>query len=118
MREAKKNFIKIMRIELKDLHMDIEALIRECQKEKEKGKLTNHVFMQNLVVFKNELLGLNTFDEILDSTNPEEYDTLDDMINYLKNRFRKMIKASGLVEAINIYVERKLTKVANYITKS
>ena len=117
MRRINEFYISILRIELKDLQEDIEVLIEKCTEERERGNLTNYVFMENLALFKNELLGVDAFGRILDETDPKAYDALDEMVEELKQKFQAKVKASGLAEAINVYVERKLREVARYVTQ-
>ncbi|RKY48606.1 MAG: hypothetical protein DRP88_01765 [Candidatus Neomarinimicrobiota bacterium] len=117
MRKVKECYLKILKIELEDLKDDIEQLIEETRKEKDAGKLTNYVFFQNIALFKNELLGLNVFEGIIESTNPEDFDNLDEMIVHLKERFFKKIKTLGLAEAIRVYVGRKMTKAKRYVVE-
>lgn len=114
MKNINANFLRILKIEIEDLQMDIEELITECENNREKGVITNYVCMENLTVFKNEIHGLGVFNRIVDKTDPEEFDTLDDMIIKLKEGFRKAIHAHGLVEAVYVCVARKLKKVAKY----
>jgi hypothetical protein len=116
MSETKKMYLKILRIEIEDLKTDIEHLIEELKKEHENEHLTNYVFLENLTIFGRELLGVGYFFKVLDKINPDEFDTLDSMADYIKETFRNMVKEHGLDEAINIYVERKLDKVKKYVT--
>lgn len=117
MRKVNEVYLSILRLELEDLHEDIEVMIEACKKEKEKGRLTNYVFMENLALFKNELLGVNAFGKIVEETDPTAFDTLETMVNHLKMRFREKIKTTGLAEVICIYVDRKLEKVQKYVTQ-
>jgi len=115
MRKVKKCYLKVLKVELEDLEDDIEQLIEETKKGKNAGKLTNYVFFQNIALFKNELLALNVFENIINGVNPEEFETLDEMIEYLKKLFFQKIKILGLAEAIQIYVERKMMKARKYV---
>ncbi len=115
MKRLKDNFIKILQIEIEDLNIDIEELIQQCSRDNESGNLTNYVFWENLTVFKNELLGLKAFDKILNEVSTDEFNTLDELVNHLKDKFRTAIKSHGLVEAIYKYVERKIDKAAGYV---
>lgn len=117
MRNLKGKFIGILRVELRDLQEDIEDLIEQTTKERERGNLTNYVFIQNLALFKNELLGVNAFGRILDELDVEPFGTLDELVDHLKSSFRARVKAAGLAEAINVYVERKVDKVRRYVTQ-
>ena len=83
-------------------------MIRQCSRDNECGNLTNYVFWENITVLKNELLGLKGFNKILDELSTDEFDTLDGLINHLKEKFKTIIKSHGLVEATYLFVERKL----------
>ena len=115
MRNEKGKFLAIMRIELQDLHEDIEDLIQQTTRERESGALTNYVFLENLALFRNELLGVNTFGRLLDKVAPAEFGTLDELVEHLKASFRSRIKAAGLAEAIDLYLERKVDKARRYV---
>ena len=117
MHHIKEKYLAILRIELEDLHEDIEGLIRHATEERESGHLTNYVFMENLALFKNELLGVDAFDRILDELDLETFATLEEMVAYLKTDFREKVKSVGLAEAIDVLVERKLDKVLHYVTQ-
>jgi len=117
MRKANEVYLSILRLELEDLHEDIEVMIEACTKEKEKGRLTNYVFMENIALFKNELLGVDAFGKIVDETDTAAFDTLEAMVNHLKMRFKEKIRTAGLAEVICIYVDRKLEKVQKYVTQ-
>ena len=117
MLNKRKNYLRIMAIELEDLTRDIERLIELCNREREAGRFTNYVFMENLATFKNELLGVNAFGRILDTTDPERFSDLEAMIDHLKGSFAEKVRACGLVEAVNICIRRKLDKVARYVTQ-
>ena len=80
MRAVNQNYLTILRIELDDLSTDIEHLIQECSEGLEHGFISQNVFMQNLATFKNELLGVHSFQKILDTLQPEEYSDLDSFI--------------------------------------
>jgi len=111
----KKKYISILRIELEDLQTDIENLMKELERRKESRECTDHVFLHNLTLFKNELLGVNTFSRILDSLNPQDYNNVDEMIEDISQRFQKIVKAHDFAPAIGILIQRKLDKVARYV---
>ena len=115
MKAVKQNYLAILRIELEDLSTDIERLINECTQGLQKGNISENVFMQNLATFKNELLGVHSFQHIIDGIHTEDYETLDDMIDDIRDQFQHLIRSHGLVRAIQVYVNRKLDKVAQYV---
>ena len=115
MRAINHNYLTILRIELDDLSTDIEHLIQECSQGLEHGIISQNVFMQNLATFKNELLGVHSFQKILDNLQPEEYSDLDSFIEDIRTQFQALLRSHGLVRALQVYVDRKLDKVARYI---
>lgn len=115
MHRINENYLAILRLELKDLQEDIEVLIEQCTKARDEGSVTNYVFMENLALFRNELLGVDVFGKVLDVTDPGAYPTLDALVEHLKTDFQAQVKARGLAELINIYVGRKLEKVRQYV---
>jgi len=115
MHAKKRLYLKILKVELEDLRMDIEQLIDESKKEKQDGELPECVVTANLSLFKNELLGVKSFEHIIDHIHPDDYESLDEMVDYLKQEFRKQIKTAGFAEAVAIYIDRKLNKVARYV---
>ncbi|MBN1998065.1 hypothetical protein JW935_10965 [candidate division KSB1 bacterium] len=117
MMKINQNYLAILSIEVQDLQMDIQELIKHCEDENANGHLTSHVFMENLALFNNELLGVQTFQKIITQTNPEAFVNLDDMIRYLQYNFQEKIETCGLAKAISYYVDRKLVKVRRYVTE-
>lgn len=117
MRQNRKYFLKIMKIELEDLKDDLQLMINSCEERKEKGELTEHVYLANCTLFKNELVGLNDFMTILRGTKINQFDTLEQLILYLQGRFKEQIKKLSLAEALEVCIERKMDKVKQYVTK-
>lgn len=115
MRLYKKHYLQILKIELEDLREDLEIMIEECKGNYEKEAITEHVFLANLTVFKNELLGVHEFFKIVDETDPDTFENLDAMVDHLRKCFKQKINTYGLAEAVNICVDRKLDKVAKYV---
>ncbi|MBN2104840.1 hypothetical protein JW835_12440 [bacterium] len=115
MRNVQRNFLRILAIEIDDFKEDLEVLIEECESARKCGRLSESVFWENITVFNNEILGVKSFHHILEKINPDDFKTLDDLMEEIKSLFRQLVKECGLVEAINIYVERKMDKVARYV---
>lgn len=115
MSEKKNKYLKILRIEIEDLKYDVEGLIKECKIEHETGQVSEYVFLENLVIFRKELLGLGVFSQILDSIDPDRFENLDEMMEFIRKSFTDKIKEYNLLKAITLYVERKLEKVKKYV---
>ena len=117
MRQNKKYFLKIMKIELEDLKEDLIMMIKCCEERKAKGELTDHVYLANNALFQNELVGINDFVLILNNIDIEIFQDLDTLIASLKSQFKEQIKRLGLAEAVNVCIQRKMEKVKQYVTK-
>ena len=117
MRDKIINYLFILKLELKDLQDDISLLIDACQREKEECRITNYVFLENLALFKNEILGVNVFESIIDQINPHDYDNLDKLIDNLKKLFSEKMVEYGIERAIDLSILRKMDKVKRYVTQ-
>lgn len=113
--EKRKNYLNILRLELEDLHEDIDKLISECDSQKNDCRITNYVYMENLANLKNEILGLDVFSGIIDGTDPGRFNSLDEMIVSLKAAFSESMAEYGIINAIRLMVERKMEKVKKYV---
>lgn len=115
MRNVNRNFIRILSIEIDDFKEDLEVLIEQCKSARACGRVSESVFWENITVFNNEILGANAFHRILDQFNPDDFESLNELMEEIKRKFHALVRERGLVEAINIYVERKMDKVARYV---
>lgn len=111
----KKTYLKILRIEMEELETDLQHLADEFRENASSRCLSENVVMQNLATLRNELLGVGTFERIIEHIQPEEFGSLDEMIDFLKSAFRQKMISSGLAEAVWYLVERKLEKVSTYV---
>ncbi len=115
MREIKRTYLRMLRVEIEDLREDIDLLVMEYDRLHEKEELSNYVFSENLTVIRRELLGVDSFFRLIDETEIDRFASLDDLIASLTNTFRGMVRESGLPAVIESYVERKLLKVKEYV---
>lgn len=117
MRDKIINYLFILKLELKDLHDDIEMLMTSCKEDKENCAITNYVFLENLSLFKNEILGVDVFENIIDEINPHDYSGLDELIVDLKGKFKEKMIEFGISKAIDLSILRKMDKVKRYVTQ-
>lgn len=116
MKHLKQRFVQIMQIELDDLKDDIEHLIEQEEQEKDSGKITKYVYLENLVVLKNELLGIGDFSKLLSEIDCESATPLDEVINAIENSFHSLMKKCGIAPALEPLIKRKIDKVRKYVT--
>ena len=115
MQHLKARFIEILRIELGDLRDDIDQLIAECTKDHDSGDFSDHLYLENLAVLRNEILGVGVFESILTGVDPEEFEDLDAMITAVRKAFSAEVEKCGLVKAVQLSIDRKIAKVAKYV---
>ena len=115
MRDKKKHFLEILRIELTDLREDLNILIQNCEEDFCCGKITEHVFLENKTLFQNELLGVEEFSILMNQIDPGKKDNLDEMIRQLKDDFEVIRRANAIAPAVKICIERKILKVSKYV---
>jgi hypothetical protein len=112
-----KNYLKILQLEIEDLRADIHLLIETAEKKKQRGEITNYVFLENMALFRNELLGLKIFEKLLEEVQTHDYQHLDSLMEFLKTSFREKTRRCGIARAICIAIDRKMLKVAKYVTE-
>ncbi len=106
-------YLKILKIELEDLEIDIiyaEETLREKLKER---KITDYVFLENLAAFKAELAGIQKMGKEIDSL-ADKFDDLEKLCLYVDDFFRKKVKDADLPQAVYVLIKRKLDKVYLY----
>ena len=117
MREMKKRFLEIIRIELEDLHDDIGLMMEHCDKIFHKHQITEIGYFGNLAVLKGELRGIGLFAKILDSCDPSEYETLESLADALEGKLLEQIKKYCMPPAVDLLVRRKIDKAIKYVTE-
>jgi hypothetical protein len=76
MRNIIKNFLMILKVEIEDLAADIELLLAENQRKKEAGTITDYVFSWKIKPFSARFTGVQSFNRILEQTDPAGFTTL------------------------------------------
>jgi hypothetical protein len=116
MREILKKYVQILKLELEDLEIDIQKLIENCEKTSKTSDLKINVFLENLQLFNNELLAVDIFEGMLDKVDISKFESLDELVQHIRKSFEAKVDALGLAKAINRMVDRKLQKVADYLS--
>ena len=115
--KMKKNYIKMMKMELEDVRLDINLLIKKDKKHHDKGELTNYVYRENIAVYNSFILGLELFIKLLNETKTDKFGNLEAMTSELNRLFHEKVKEHGLADGIHSLVERKIKKVIAYVTE-
>ncbi len=115
MKELKRKYLEILKIELEDLKTDTETLLALSGERKDRGEITNYVFLENMTLFKNLISGIEYMYASLCKMSMEKYNNLGEMIADIDLGFRQKTKDSDFPEAVYTLVKRKLEKVLKYI---
>ena len=118
MADAKSRYIRMLKIELDDLRDDLQVLIDDCCTREKRHESTHYVCMENMAVFKREILDVNTVDHILDRIEVDEYADVDALARALDDRFGELARRHGITDAVYSMLRRRLEKLAGYIGAS
>jgi hypothetical protein len=113
----KRKYLDILRIEIEDLIEDIGLIVNEYRSRRDRGEITDYVFLENLAVLHNELLGVDNMMEMLDDIDPDAYSNFEDLAADIETKIKNKIKNSYLAEALFPLVKRKLEKVSKYVAQ-
>ncbi len=108
-------FIKILETELDDLSEDINLLTSSYRERHDRNEISDYVFLENLATMQNELFGVAGFAQDVDEIDPEEFESLDDMISYLRTELEQRVKERGVAPSVIYLVGRKMDKVRGYV---
>jgi len=110
-----RKFLKIAAIELEDLCGHVAQLVEEYREGMKSGHVTEHVYLENVAVLLNEECGFERFQSVLASIDPDKYDSLDTLLDVVREEFRSVLKRAGLAPVAEVFAEQKLQKVAAYV---
>ena len=110
----RERYIDILKVELADLGSDLDLLVEDYRRRKEKDEITNYVFLENLAVLKREMYGINNLVEVLDGLETEAFDDLDAMIAAIESGFQLAIREHDLADALFPLAQKKMKKVKAY----
>jgi hypothetical protein len=109
-------FLKILKVELEDLQGHLDLLESDYQSMLAERRTTEHVARENAAVFENEKRCLSHFAEIVGQTDMNAFVGLDALVDHLKRRFVAEVESCGYARAAYVFAERKMQKVARYVS--
>ncbi len=109
--DDKQKYLKIFKLELQNLIDDITELINYEKNLYDNNTHTNFVYLENLVVLKDEIMGINgilgIIDDLFIGFHSENY--RDDLQKSLK----EFVEKKGYPQAVYRLIERKIKKIEN-----
>lgn len=104
----KEKYITILKIEIESLINDISSLIDYEKQLHDSNKHTNFVYLENLVVLKDEIMGLNGVLGIIENL---EIDTTQSINKQLEEQIGKFIEHRGYPKAIYSLILSRMKKI-------
>lgn len=118
MSEARRKYVRILRIELEDLQEDVQVLRQHCLDQKRHDGISNYVFRENMSLMRSEILAIESLTKVLDDLDPDAYADVDQLMGDLQRRFRESLEHHGMVKMLGSLLQRKFTKVARYVKEA
>lgn len=112
----REKFLRILRLEMEDLEDHIVQMVADYRAREERHEVTEHVCFGNVAVLSNEDCAVRHFRRILESIRPEDYGSLDEMIDDVRGRFDREVCLAGLSRAACLFAQRKIQRVRAYVT--
>lgn len=109
MSEKKDKYLRILKLEVEHLVSDISGLIEYEKELHERNKHTHFVYLENLVVLKDEIMGLNGILGHIDSLS-ESLD-MENFKEELNRQFKEFIEKRGYPLAVYDLISRKMDKI-------
>ena len=116
--DKKLQFVEILRIEMEDLKKDIELLISEAEKARVVERISNYVFMENLSIFRDEIVAVDSLEAFLEASCINGCLDVDDLRDKLRDQMHEKIKALKMPTQMREWVDRKIEKAYLYLMRS
>ena len=118
MREKRKKYLKVLRIELEDLQEDLELMADLYNQRDANAEITPYVFLENVSLLQAEITGIENIIRSIDDIVIDRFETLNELVDYSDQAFQKLTKEAGYPDAVYELVRRKLRKVARYLREN
>ena len=115
MKDEIAKYLSILKIELFDLEEDITELIKLTEERAQKKEITDYVGLGNVSLLSAEFAGIRHVVDSLDKFDTSDYKNLQDFVDELRIILKEKICKSGYPNAVYLFVERKVQKVAGYV---
>ena len=109
-----RKYLDFVKIELEYLEEELECMLSDTSKKNIDGEITDYVSRENIGLLKREIAGIKTIVSSLDKIVLDDYKTFIDMLTDIEQRFEIKLKNNDIPESCNIFLKRKLDKVAAY----
>lgn len=112
MTQSKEQYLKIFKFELTNLMDDISDLIKYEKELHDMNKHTNFVYLENLVVLKDEIMGINGILGKIDDLTGSL--TEDNFIEELQKSIQNFVDKRGYPPAVMELIKRKIKNIEDF----
>jgi len=102
-------------MELEDMREDLEALMRHCADQKERGDITDYVFRENMAVFQNVSSVIDCMAKILEQVEHGRYADIGELISDVGKKCHERLTEHGFSGGLEQTLKRKMDKIARYL---
>jgi hypothetical protein len=117
-KELKRKYLKLLKIELEDLAEDLEIILEMNSRKKDKGEITNYVYMENVSLLQHEIACLDdfmTYCETLAKEQPAGLASLEELASYFCRCLAERARKSDYPQAVMQLVEKRMSKIVRYM---
>jgi hypothetical protein len=114
-KEKKLKFVRILITEIEDLTEDLGEVLAMYGQKRDKGEMTEYVFLENSALLNSEISCLKGFESFVLGLKLDDFQSLEDLGDYVRDEFRMQRRGCGYAPAIEAVFERKLQKVLTYV---
>ncbi|MDR3138098.1 MAG: hypothetical protein LBT95_00330 [Treponema sp.] len=111
----RKFFLVMFRAELEDSLEDIEYLGEIYERRYRNNEITNYVYNENEAFLHHEAAGLKNLITLIDSFNPEDFQTVTELAQAVDVFLKKRIEEFDNPQVVYGIIKRKINKILAYI---
>ena len=115
MRATKQRFMRLLAMELEDVKEDLDALMRNCNAQKERDEISDYVFQENTAVYQNLHAAFDCVKASLEHVDPDAYPDVRELILGLGKTCHERLVEHGFTGGLERTLRRKMAKIATYL---
>jgi len=115
MKELKRKYLKLLKIELEDLSEDLEIMLDLNSDKKDRREITNYVYMENLSLLQREIACVKDLMTYCDTVEVGQPNNLEELTGIYCRCLQERAQESDYPKAVTHLVNRKIKKIAGYL---
>jgi hypothetical protein len=115
MKELKRKYLKLFKVELEDLSEDLQIMLDLNSDKKNRGEITNYVYMENVSLLQREITCLKDLMTYCDTVEVGQPNNLEELTDIYCRCLQERARESDYPKAVTHLVLRKMKKIAGYL---